>query len=89
MGLRVYVTQSLTEPGLERIRSLGDEEVFPYSAPIAPRKEVLRGVRGADVLCCLLQDRIDAEVIDVMADNLEPFLSGLPLPNLLNPEVIG
>lgn len=86
MGVRVHVTRPLAEPGLERTRSLGDEEVFPDSGRIAPREDVLRGVRCADVLCCLLQDRVDAEVI---ADNFERFLSGLPLRNLLSPGVIG
>ncbi|EQD43063.1 glycerate dehydrogenase, partial [mine drainage metagenome] len=62
-----------------RIRSLGAVEVFPDSGRIAPREEVLRGVRGVDVLCCLLQDRIDAEVIDA-AQNLRLIVSGAITP---------
>jgi glyoxylate reductase len=75
LGVRIYVTQPLADPGFERIRRLGAVQAFPDSGRIAPREEVLAGVRGADVLCCLLQDRIDAEVIDA-APNLRLIVSG-------------
>lgn len=64
MPTRIYVTQPLAEPGFSRIRALGDVRFFPDTSRIAPKAEVIAGVRDAEVLCCLLQDSIDAEVLD-------------------------
>jgi glyoxylate reductase len=60
---RIFVTQPIAEPALERLRRLGEVEVFPDARRIAPKEAVLAGVAEADVLCCLLHDRIDREVI--------------------------
>lgn len=75
MAPRIYLTQPLADPGFSRLKALGDVSVYPETARIAPREEVLRGVRDAEVLCCLLQDRIDREVIEA-APNLKLIVTG-------------
>ncbi|HKX18704.1 MAG TPA: D-glycerate dehydrogenase [bacterium] len=60
---RIYLTQPIPEGALARLRSLGPVEMFGDPLTIAPRDRVLAGVREADVLFCLLHDRIDAEVL--------------------------
>lgn len=61
---KIFVTQPLAHPALDRLYRLGEVKMFADASRIAPRADVLRGVADADVLCCLLHDRIDAEVID-------------------------
>ncbi len=75
MATRIYVTQPLAEPGFSRIKALGDVRSFPKTAQIAPKQDVIEGVRDAEVLCCLLQDSIDAEVLDA-AKNLRLIVTG-------------
>ena len=60
---RIYLTQPIPEGALARLRSLGPVEMFGDPLTIAPRDRVLTGVREADVLFCLLHDRVDAEVL--------------------------
>ncbi|HET7266242.1 MAG TPA: D-glycerate dehydrogenase [bacterium] len=60
---RVYLTQPIPDGALARLRSLGAVEMFGDPLTIAPRDRLLAGVREADVLFCLLHDRVDAEVL--------------------------
>ena len=60
---RVYLTQPIPDGALARLRSLGAVEMFGDPLTIAPRDLLLAGVREADVLFCLLHDRVDAEVL--------------------------
>lgn len=61
---RVFVTQPLAGTALDRLRAAADVEVNPDAARILPKAQLLDAMAGCDVLCCLLHDRIDAEVID-------------------------
>ena len=49
---------------IERLRAVGTVEVNPDSQSILPKPQLMEAVRECEILCCLLHDRIDAEVID-------------------------
>lgn len=61
---RIYLTQPIPAGALARLRGLGTVEVYDDPLTIAPRDRLLAGVREADILFCLLHDRIDAEIMD-------------------------
>jgi glyoxylate reductase len=60
---RVFLTQPIPGPALVRLRGLADVDLYEDAVTIAPRVRLLSGVRDADVLFCLLHDRIDADVL--------------------------
>ncbi|HEY1729236.1 MAG TPA: D-glycerate dehydrogenase [Candidatus Baltobacteraceae bacterium] len=62
--LRIFVTQPLLGNAIERLRAVGTVEVNPDSRTILPKAQLIEAVRGCDILCCLLHDRVDSEVID-------------------------
>lgn len=61
---RVFITQPVVEGALQRLRAMAEVAVYPDASRIIPRQELLSAVANCDILCCLLHDRIDAEVID-------------------------
>ena len=61
---RIYLTQPIPAGALARLRGLGTVDVYDDPLTIAPRDRLLAGVREADILFCLLHDRIDAEIMD-------------------------
>ena len=60
---KVYVTRVIAEPALELIRSEAEVALWPDPEVPPPHAEIVRQVREADGLVCLLTDRVDAEVI--------------------------
>jgi glyoxylate reductase len=62
--MRIFVTQPLLGTAIERLRTVGTVEVNPDSHTILPKAQLIEAVRDCEILCCLLHDRIDAEVID-------------------------
>lgn len=60
---RIFVTQPLAGKALERLRAVGDVVVNSDAGAILPKERLIAGVRQCDILCCLLHDRIDADVI--------------------------
>lgn len=62
--LRIFVTQPLLGTALERLRALGTVEVNSDARAILPKAKLMEAVRECEILCCLLHDRIDADVID-------------------------
>lgn len=59
---RIFLTRRIPEEGLAMLR---EHEMDIYEGDAPPTKEeIIEGVRGKDVLICLLTDPIDAEVID-------------------------
>ena len=60
----VFLTQPIPNGALTRLRSLAAVEMYDDPLTIVPRELLLAGVRGADILFCLLHDRIDAEVLE-------------------------
>jgi glyoxylate reductase len=60
---RIFVTQPVAESALERLRRVASVKVFPDDSKIIPRPTLIGAVKKADVLFCLLHDRIDRAVI--------------------------
>jgi glyoxylate reductase len=65
---RVFLTQPIPEKALARLRGIAGVDMYEDPMTIAPRERLLSGVREADVLFCLLHDRIDAGVLAAGAD---------------------
>jgi len=62
--VRIFVTQPLAGNAIERLRAVGRVVVNPDASAILPKDKLVEGVRDCEILCCLLHDRIDADVID-------------------------
>ena len=60
---RVYITQPVAASALERLRQAADVVFNPDALHIPSKNELITAVRDAHVLYCLLQDRVDADVI--------------------------
>ncbi|MBI4576762.1 MAG: D-glycerate dehydrogenase [Planctomycetes bacterium] len=73
MGLDVFVTRRIPQPGLDRVRAgVARMEVNPHDR-VLTRPELLAGVRGRDGVLSLLTDRIDAEVMDAAGPRCRVF----------------
>ncbi len=60
---RVYLTQPIPERALARLRDLADVEAHDDPLRIASTEQLIAGVREADVLFCLLHDKVDDQVL--------------------------
>ena len=60
---RVFVTQPIADSAMNRLRALGSVKVFPDDSRIIPHKTLIAAVEKADILFCLLHDKIDRAVI--------------------------
>jgi len=60
---RVFVTQPVAESAMKRLRALGRVKVFPDDSRIIPQRTLIAAVKQADILFCLLHDKIDRAVI--------------------------
>jgi glyoxylate reductase len=60
---RIFITQPVAKSAVERLRSAADVEWNADAVHIPNKQELLAAVRRSDVLFCLLQDRVDGEVI--------------------------
>jgi glyoxylate reductase len=61
--VRIFITQPIAPSAIERLRAVADVEFNPDPVHVLAQNELLAAVRESDILFCLLQDRIDAEVI--------------------------
>lgn len=70
--MKVFVTRRIPQEGMQILSAAGECEVSMWDSdePV-PRTELLRGVRGAVGILCLLSDKIDAEVLDAAGPNLK------------------
>ena len=60
---RIFVTQPIAASALKRLRALGSVKIFPDDSRIIPHRTLLQAVKRADILFCLLHDKIDRAVI--------------------------
>lgn len=68
---RVFVTRKLPGTALDELRKAGYQvDVWPGFLP-PPRAELLEQVRGAAGLITLLEDRVDAELMDAAGPSLK------------------
>jgi glyoxylate reductase len=60
---RIFVTQPVAESALKRLRAVASVKGFPDDSKIIPKATLIAAVKKADILFCLLHDRIDRAVI--------------------------
>jgi glyoxylate reductase len=60
---RIFVTQPVAESAIKRLKALGTVKVFPDDSRIIPHSTLISAVRKADILFCLLHDKIDRAVV--------------------------
>ena len=60
---RVFVSQPIAESAVKRLRALGSVKVFPDDSRIMPHRALIEAVKKADILFCLLHDKIDRAVL--------------------------
>jgi glyoxylate reductase len=60
---RIFVTQPVAESALARLRAVAGVKVNPEDSRIIPKTALIAAVKKADVLFCLLHDKIDKAVI--------------------------
>jgi glyoxylate reductase len=65
---RIFVTQPVSEHALKRLRAVANVTVFPDSGRIVPKRTLIEAVRKANILFCLLHDKIDRAVIAANPD---------------------
>jgi glyoxylate reductase len=61
---RIFVTQSVSEQALKRLRAVARVAVYADSRRIIPKRTLIAQVRRADILFCLLHDKIDRAVVE-------------------------
>jgi glyoxylate reductase len=60
---RIFVTQPVSEQSLKRLRATARVALFADASRIIPKRTLIGAVRKADILFCLLHDKIDRDVI--------------------------
>ena len=60
---RIFVTQPIAASAVERLRRLGRVKIFPDDSRIIPHRTLVAEVKQADILFCLLHDKIDRAVV--------------------------
>ena len=60
---RIFITQPVAQSAIERLKSFAVVEINPDPVHIPGKDEMLAAVRRNDILFCLLQDRVDRDVI--------------------------
>ncbi|MBT3231166.1 D-glycerate dehydrogenase [Candidatus Uhrbacteria bacterium] len=69
---KIFVTRQFPGTAIEKLSKQKGFEVSVYKKDqIIPRKELLKRVKGADIILSLLTDRIDAQVMDAAGDQLK------------------
>ncbi len=65
MRLKIFATRRIPDAGLDILRKTGDVEIAVEADDDAvPREKLLEGIGRADVLVCLLTERIDREALE-------------------------
>ena len=60
---RVFVTQPIAESAIKRLRAFTNVKIYPDDSRIIPHATLLAAVRKADILFCLLHDKIDRAIV--------------------------
>src|SRR5262247_3027875 len=60
---RIFVTQPVAESALARLRAVASLKVNPDDSRIIAKRTLMAAVKQADILFCLLHDKIDRAVI--------------------------
>lgn len=65
---KIYVSRRIFEEDIEILQSQGHEVTINDSSRILTKKELIKNIQGCKGLICLLNDHIDAEVLQSNAD---------------------
>jgi len=69
---KIFVTRSIPGTALQKLQKRKELEVDIYEKDQKiPRKELLKRVKGADIILSLLTEKIDAQVMDAAGDQLK------------------
>jgi glyoxylate reductase len=60
---RIFVTQPIAESALARLRAVASVKVNPDDSRIIPKTALIAAVKKAEILFCLLHDKIDKAVV--------------------------
>ncbi|MBX6342785.1 MAG: D-glycerate dehydrogenase, partial [Thermomicrobiaceae bacterium] len=63
--MRIAVTRHIPEAGIERLRGLGEVDIWPSPTP-PTREQLIEFARGADGLLTLLTERVDGALLDAL-----------------------
>lgn len=64
MKPKMFVTQPIEAPTLQKLMTLLEVEVHPDATKTITKESLLRGIRGKEYLFCRMGDQIDADVIN-------------------------
>jgi len=68
---KIFVTRKIPKAGLELLKTAGHQvKSWPKSSAI-PRKDLLKGAKGAEAILSLLTDRIDDELFEAAGPQLK------------------
>jgi glyoxylate reductase len=68
MRPRVFITQPVAASAIERLRGVAHVHLNPDPVHIMTRDELRAAVSACDILFCLLQDRVDGEIMAANAN---------------------
>jgi len=72
MNYKIFVTRDIPDDGLKMLRKLKNVSLNIYPGEKAiPRKELLKGVKGVDIILSILTEKIDAEVFEAAGPQLK------------------
>jgi len=60
---RIFVTQPVSEAALKRLRTVARVTLYADTSRVIPKRTLIAALRKADILFCLLHDKIDHDVI--------------------------
>jgi glyoxylate reductase len=60
---RIFVTQPIADSALKRLKALGSVRVFANDSRIIPHATLVAAAKKADILFCLLHDKIDRAIV--------------------------
>lgn len=72
MNYKIFVTRDIPDEGIKILRKLKNVTINIYPGDKAiPRKEFLKGVKGADIILSILTEKIDKEVFEAAGPQLK------------------
>lgn len=85
--MNIFITQPIDSDALNRLRNVATVNMFQDSGRVIGKSELIEGVKSADILYCLLHDRIDAEVLEA-GQNLKMVADAALFPFNVDLEVL-
>ncbi|MFH1631824.1 MAG: D-glycerate dehydrogenase [bacterium] len=69
---RIFVTRDIPDEGLDMLKKRASIRVDTYGKDKKiPRRDLLKGVQGADIILSILTDKIDSQVMDAAGPQLK------------------